>query len=89
MEKYSTINGDTRKQIYIVKNGKLSILSSSLNMKIGQAIIENANGKEYETILKDDGTLQDLKKNHLYIQRILKIVKSNKYIKILIQINQK
>lgn len=64
--KYSTINGDTRKQIYIVKNGKLSILSSSLNMKIGQAIIENANGKEYETILKDDGTLQDLKEPLVY-----------------------
>lgn len=64
--KYSTINGDVRKQIYIVKNGKLSILSSSLNMKIGQAIIENANGKEYETILKDDGTLQDLKEPLVY-----------------------
>ena len=35
-------------------------------MKIGQAIIENANGKEYETILKDDGTLQDLKEPLVY-----------------------
>ena len=31
----------------------MSILSSDLDMKIGQAIIEYVNDKEYETILKE------------------------------------
>lgn len=64
--KYSTIGEQVRQQIYTVRNGNLSILSSSLDMNIGQKVIEMVNGKEYETILKTDGTLQDLKEKLTY-----------------------
>ena len=64
--KYSTINDEVRKQIYVIRNNKMSILSSDLDMKIGQAIIEYVNDKEYETILKEDGTLLNLKEKLVY-----------------------
>lgn len=64
--KYSKIGQQVKQQIYTVRNGKLSILSSSLDMKIGQKVIDMVNEKEYETILKTDGTIEDLKEKLTY-----------------------
>ncbi len=59
--KYSIIGDKVRQQIYTARREKLSILSSKLDFKIGQKVVEIANEKEYETILKTSGTLVDLK----------------------------
>ena len=63
---YSIINGEEKNQIYLVRNGKISILSNELEMKTGEYIIECINNKEYETILKQDGEMQDLKNKIKY-----------------------
>ena len=64
--KYSTINGQAKNQIYTVKNGKLSIISGKTELKIGNQIIDMINEREYETILLENGTIQDLKQSLKY-----------------------
>ena len=64
--KYSTINGQAKNQIYTVKNGKLSIISGKTELKIGNQVIDMINEREYETILLENGTMQDLKQSLKY-----------------------
>ena len=64
--KYSTINGQAKNQIYTVKNGKLSIISGKAELKIGNQVIDMINEREYETILLENGTIQDLKQSLKY-----------------------
>ena len=64
--KYSTINGQAKNQIYTVKNGKLSIISGKTEIKIGNQVIDMVNDREYETILLENGTIQDLKQSLKY-----------------------
>ena len=64
--KYSTINGQAKNQIYTVKNGKLSIISGKTEIKIGNQVIDMINEREYETILLENGTIQDLKQSLKY-----------------------
>ena len=64
--KYSTINGQSKNQIYTVKNGKLSIISGKTELKIGNQVIDMINEREYETILLENGTMQDLKQSLKY-----------------------
>ena len=64
--KYSTINGQAKNQIYTVKNGKLSIISGKTELKIGNQVIDMINEREYETILLENGTIQDLKQSLKY-----------------------
>ena len=64
--KYSTINGQSKNQIYTVKNGKLSIISGKTELKIGNQVIDMINEREYETILLENGTIQDLKQSLKY-----------------------
>ena len=64
--KYSTINGQAKNQIYTVKNGKLSIISGKTELKIGNQVIDMINEREYETILLENGTIQDLKQKLKY-----------------------
>ena len=64
--KYSTINGQVKNQIYTVKNGKLSIISGKTELKIGNQVIDMINDREYETILLENGTIQDLKQSLKY-----------------------
>ena len=66
--KYSTINGQAKNQIYTVKNGKLSIISGKTELKIGNQVIDMINEREYETILLENGTIQDLKQNLKYTE---------------------
>ena len=58
---FSKVNGNIKTQIYNVRSGKLSALSNSLDMKIGNGINDNYNNKEYQTILNTAGELVDLK----------------------------
>ena len=58
---YSKVNGNIKLQVYNVRSGKLSALSNSLDMKIGNSITDNYNNKEYQTILNTSGELVDLK----------------------------
>ena len=64
--KYSTINGQAKNQIYTVKNGKLSIISGKTELKIGNQVIDMINEREYETILLENGTIQDQKQSLKY-----------------------
>ena len=64
--KYSTINGQVKSQIYTVKNGKLSIISGKTELKAGNQVIDMINDREYETILLENGTIQDLKQSLKY-----------------------
>lgn len=68
---YSKINGNIKSQIYTIKNGMLSAISSNLNMKIGNIVTDNFNGKEYQTILNTDGELEDLKEQLNYPEDFL------------------
>ena len=49
-----------------VKEGKLYVLDGSLDMVVNNFVIDNYNGKEYETILGTDGKLYDLKESLHY-----------------------
>ena len=68
---YSKINGNIKTQIYNVRSGKLSALSNSLDMKIGNGITDNYNNKEYQTILNTSGELIDLKDQLQYPDNFL------------------
>ena len=63
---YSKIDENIKSQIYTVKNGRLSILSIHLDMKVGQKIIDSYNNKDYQTILGNDGIMYDLKESINY-----------------------
>ena len=56
----------TRLERMYVKEGKLYILDGSLDMVVNNFVIDNYNGKEYETILGTDGKLYDLKESLHY-----------------------
>ena len=58
---YSLVGNKVRNQIYEVKNGKLSVISSNVQRKIGDNVIDFYNENEYQTILASDGILYDLK----------------------------
>lgn len=49
-----------------LKEGNLYALSPNINMVEGNFIIDNFNGKEYETVLGTDGKLYDLKEKLTY-----------------------
>ena len=68
---YSKINGNIKLQVYNVRSGKLSALSNSLDMKIGNSITDNYNNKEYQTILNTKGELVDLKEMLKYPDNFL------------------
>ena len=68
---YSTVNGNIKQQIYNVRSGGLSALSSSLDMKIDNYIVDNYNNKEYQTILSSNGELVDLKEMLQYPENFL------------------
>ncbi len=63
---YSTVDGNVKLQIYNVRNGQLSAISSNVDMKVGNSIIDNYNNKEYQTILTTSGELVDLKEQLQY-----------------------
>ena len=54
-----------------MRSGKLSALSNSLDMKIGNSITDNYNNKEYQTILNTSGELVDLKEMLKYPDNFL------------------
>ena len=68
---YSKINGNVKSQIYNVRNGKLSALSNSLDMKIDNYIVDSYNDKEYQTILTSSGEIVDLKEQLQYPDNFL------------------
>ncbi len=68
---YSKIDGNVKSQIYNVRNGKLSALSNSLDMKIGNYIVDSYNDKEYQTILTSSGEIVDLKEQLQYPDNFL------------------
>ena len=63
---YSLVGETERNQIYEVKNGKLSVIESNVQRKIGDNIIDFYNENEYQTILASDGILYDLKEKLKY-----------------------
>ena len=63
---YSLVGDKVRNQIYEVKNGKLSVISSNVQRKIGDNVIDFYNENEYQTILGSDGILYDLKEKLEY-----------------------
>ncbi len=69
---YSTVNSNAKSQIYNVRNGELSALSNSIDIKIGNSIIDNYNDKEYQTILTSNGELIDLKERLQYPDNFLR-----------------
>ena len=68
---YSTVNGNIKLQIYNVRSGKLSALSNTMDIKIGNNITDNYNDKEYQTILATEGNLVDLKEMLKYPENFL------------------
>ena len=79
---YSTVNGNTKLQIYNVRSGKLSALSNNLDMKINNYISDNYNNKEYQTILSKNGEIVDLKEKlqypgNFFSRNIKQIVQNN------------
>ena len=68
---YSKINDNIKSQIYNVRSGILSALSSNTDMKIDNSITDNYNNKEYQTILKTSGELVDLKEKLQYPSNFL------------------
>ena len=63
---YSLVGDKVRNQIYEVKDGKLSVISSNVQRKIGDNVIDFYNENEYQTILASDGILYDLKEKLEY-----------------------
>ena len=59
----NSVKRDTK--LYL-KDGNLFVLSPDMNMVDGNFIIDNYNGKEYETVLGTDGKLYDLKEKLTY-----------------------
>ena len=68
---YSTVDGNTKLQIYNVRNGQLSAIANNVDMKIGNSIIDNYNDKEYQTVLTTSGELIDLKEKLQYPNNFL------------------
>ena len=68
---YSTVNKNIKQQIYNVRSGKLSALSNTMDMRIGNYIVDNYNNKEYQTILNSAGELIDLKEMLQYPNNFL------------------
>ncbi len=68
---YSTVNGNIKLQIYNVQNGKLSVISNTVDMKIDNYISDNYNNNEYQTILSTDGELVSLKAELNYPENFL------------------
>lgn len=56
---YSIVNANFKSQRYFVKNDKLSIIDGSIDNKIGNFVIDSFNGKDYQTVLGNDGKLYD------------------------------
>ena len=59
----NSVKRDTK--LYL-KDGNLFVLSPDMNMVDGNFIIDNYNGKEYETVLGTDGKVYDLKEKLTY-----------------------
>ncbi len=68
---YSKIDGNVKLQIYNVRSGKLSAISSNLDMKIDNYVVDNYNDKEYQTILTNSGEIVDLKEQLQYPDNFL------------------
>ena len=68
---YSKVNGNVKLQIYNVRSGKLSAISSNLDMKIDNYVVDNYNDKEYQTILTNSGEIVDLKEQLQYPDNFL------------------
>ncbi len=64
--KYSVVEGNEKSQIYIVKNGLISVIDGNLQKEIILEIVDNYNEKEYQTILGNDGILYNLKEKLKY-----------------------
>lgn len=65
-DRYSIISSSDGKEVrreerLYVKDGKLYIIDGTLDMIVNNLIIDSYNGKEYETILGEDGYIYDLK----------------------------
>ncbi len=59
-------NSVTRNAKLYLKDGNLFALSPTIDMVDGNFIIDNYNGKEYETVLGTDGKMYDLKEKLTY-----------------------
>lgn len=68
---YSKVNGNIKLQIYNVRNGKLSAISTSVNMKVDNSIVDSYNNKEYQTILTTEGEIMDIKEKLKYPENLL------------------
>ena len=68
---YSKVNGNIKLQIYNVRNGKLSAISTNVNMKVDNSIIDSYNNKEYQTILTTEGEIMDIKEKLKYPENLL------------------
>ena len=68
---YSKVNGNIKSQIYNVRNGKLSAISTNVNMKVDNSIIDSYNNKEYQTILTTEGEIMDIKEKLKYPENFL------------------
>ena len=68
---YSKVNGNIKLQIYNVRNGKLSAISTNVNMKVDNSIIDSYNNKEYQTILTTEGEIMDIKEKLKYPENFL------------------
>ena len=79
---YSKVNGNVKLQIYNVRNGILSAISNDLDIKIDNYIVDNYNGKEYQTILTNSGEIVDLKEILQYPENFL-----NRNVKQIVQNN--
>lgn len=64
--KYSMVDGIEKSQIYIVKNGQISVIDGNLEKEIIPEIVDNYNEKEYQTILGNNGIMYDLKEKLQY-----------------------
>ncbi len=65
---YSLVNGVYRDKFRMyVKNGELSVVSSTLSMIPDSLILENYNGSKYCSVLSADGTITDMTDSMLNI----------------------
>lgn len=69
--KYSIVDNREKSQIYIVKNGYLSVIDGNLQKEIILEVVDNYNEKEYQTILGDNGKLYDLKEKLKYPENFI------------------
>lgn len=69
--KYSLVEGNEKSQIYIVKNGHISVIDGNLKKEIISEVVDNYNEKEYQTILGNDGKMYDLKEKLKYPENFI------------------